>query len=98
MPGNTQFLFSATTTSARHAAHGPTAEAAEHGRSGGWSVGEKLRPASPGELDFAAEHRHLQQESVAAFRETIADVHAGRFPERGHPVEMEAPILDEVVL
>ena len=32
-----------------------------------------------------------------AFREYIADVHEGRFPESGHLVEMEAPFLDAVV-
>jgi 3-methyl-2-oxobutanoate hydroxymethyltransferase len=47
--------------------------------------------------NFAAEHRRLQQERRAAFREYIADVNEGRFPERGHLVEMEAPLLDEVV-
>ena len=39
----------------------------------------------------------MQQERIAAFREYIADVHEGRFPERCHLVEMEAPFLDEVV-
>ena len=33
----------------------------------------------------------------SAFREYIAGVHEGRFPERSHLVEMEAPLLDEVV-
>jgi len=47
--------------------------------------------------NFAAEHRRLQQERIAAFREYIADVHEGRFPERSHLVEMEAPLLDEAV-
>ena len=47
--------------------------------------------------DFAAEHRRLQHERLAAFREYIADVQEGRFPERGQLVEMDAPILDEVV-
>lgn len=47
--------------------------------------------------NFAAEHRRLQQERIAAFREYIADVHAGRFPEQCHLVEMEASFLDEVV-
>jgi 3-methyl-2-oxobutanoate hydroxymethyltransferase len=47
--------------------------------------------------NFAAEHRRLQQERLAAFREYIADVQKGRFPERGHLVEMDAPLLDEVV-
>ena len=47
--------------------------------------------------NFAAEHRRLQQERIAAFREYIADVQEGRFPERSHLVEMESPFLDEVV-
>ncbi len=47
--------------------------------------------------NFAAEHRRLQAERLAAFREYIADVNEGRFPERGHLVEMEGPLLDEVV-
>ena len=47
--------------------------------------------------DFAAEHRRLQQERIAAFREYIADVQENRFPERSHLVEMEAGSLDEVM-
>lgn len=47
--------------------------------------------------NFAAEQRRMQQERIAAFREYIADIHEGRFPERSHLVEMEAPLLDEVV-
>ena len=47
--------------------------------------------------NFAAEHRRLQTERIAAFREYIADVKAGRFPERGHLVEMDAQLLDEVM-
>src|SRR5436190_560412 len=47
--------------------------------------------------NFAAEHRRLQQERLAAFREYIADVQEGRFPERSHLVEMGAPLLDEVM-
>ena len=47
--------------------------------------------------NFAAEHHRLQHERLAAFREYIADVQEGRFPERGHLVEMDAPLLDEVV-
>ncbi len=47
--------------------------------------------------NFAAEHRRLQQERAAAFREYVADVGEGRFPERAHLVEMEAPVFDEVV-
>lgn len=47
--------------------------------------------------DFATEHRRLQQERLAAFREYIADVQEGRFPERGHLVEMEEPLLNDVI-
>ncbi len=47
--------------------------------------------------NFAAEHARLQQERLAAFREYIADVHERRFPERSHLVEMDAPLLEEVV-
>ena len=47
--------------------------------------------------NFSEEHRRLQVERVAAFGEYIADVNAGRFPERSHLVEMDARLLDEVV-
>jgi len=47
--------------------------------------------------NFAAEHRRLQAERIAAFREYIADVKEGRFPERGHLVEMDAKLLDQFV-
>jgi 3-methyl-2-oxobutanoate hydroxymethyltransferase len=47
--------------------------------------------------NFAEEHRRLQEERITAFREYIADVHEGRFPERCHLVEMEAPLLNEVM-
>jgi 3-methyl-2-oxobutanoate hydroxymethyltransferase len=47
--------------------------------------------------NFAEENRRLQAERVAAFGEYIADVKAGRFPERCHLVEMESKLLDEVV-
>ena len=47
--------------------------------------------------NFAVEHRRLQEERLAAFREYIAEVQEGRFPEREHLVEMEEPLLDEVV-
>ena len=47
--------------------------------------------------NFAEENRRLQHERIAAFREYIADVHDGRFPEARHLVEMEAPFFDEVV-
>jgi 3-methyl-2-oxobutanoate hydroxymethyltransferase len=47
--------------------------------------------------NFAEEHRRLQQERIAAFKEYAADVKEGRFPERAHLVEMEGALLDEVV-
>jgi 3-methyl-2-oxobutanoate hydroxymethyltransferase len=47
--------------------------------------------------DFAAEHRRLQQERIAAFQEYIAEVNDGRFPQRSNLVEMEEQLLDEVV-
>ena len=47
--------------------------------------------------NFLAEHRRLQEERIAAFREYIADVKQGRFPERSHLVEMDAQLLSEVV-
>jgi 3-methyl-2-oxobutanoate hydroxymethyltransferase len=47
--------------------------------------------------NFLAEHRRLQEERIAAFGEYIADVKEGRFPESCHLVEMDGPLLDEVV-
>ena len=47
--------------------------------------------------NFAAEHRRLQAERLAAFREYIADVQSARFPERSNLVEMDPATLDEVV-
>ncbi len=46
--------------------------------------------------NFLAEHRRLQEERVAAFREYVADVQDGRFPERAQLVEMDAQLLEEV--
>ena len=46
---------------------------------------------------FASEFRRLQRERIAAFGEYIADVKEGRFPERGHLVEMDDAILDELI-
>ena len=47
--------------------------------------------------DFAAEHRRLQRERLAAFSEYVADVKEGRFPVRGHLVEMDEAALEKVV-
>lgn len=47
--------------------------------------------------NFLAEYRRLQDERIAAFREYVADVKDGRFPERAHLVEMDESRLREVV-
>src|SRR5687768_11579002 len=47
--------------------------------------------------NFVAEHRRLQDERIAAFREYISDVQEGRFPTAGHLVEMDEELLREVV-
>jgi len=39
--------------------------------------------------NFAAENDRLQAERVAAFREFIADVASGAYPEDGHVVRMD---------
>jgi 3-methyl-2-oxobutanoate hydroxymethyltransferase len=46
--------------------------------------------------NFAAEHRRLQEERTAAFREYIADVQSSQFPEPRHLVEMDPHLLQEV--
>lgn len=58
---------------------------------------ERLPRHAKAYRDFAAEHRRLQQERIAAFREYIGDVREGRFPEREHLVEMEDGTLQEVL-
>ncbi len=47
--------------------------------------------------NFSEEHRRLQAERIAAFGEYVADVNAGRFPERAHLVAMDVKLLDEVM-
>jgi 3-methyl-2-oxobutanoate hydroxymethyltransferase len=47
--------------------------------------------------DFAAEYRRLQGERVAAFREYIADVQGGHFPDHRHLVDLAPSVLDEVL-
>lgn len=58
---------------------------------------ERLPRHAKAYRNFAAEYQRLQQERIGAFREYIADVKDGRFPERGHLVEMEGTLLEEVV-
>jgi 3-methyl-2-oxobutanoate hydroxymethyltransferase len=48
--------------------------------------------------NFVAEYERLQQERIAAFREYIADVHSGRFPEAGHVIEMDDSVFAAFVL
>jgi 3-methyl-2-oxobutanoate hydroxymethyltransferase len=57
---------------------------------------ERLPRHAKAYRNFAAEYRRLQQERLAAFREYIADVRGGTFPERSHLVEMDAAILEQV--
>lgn len=58
---------------------------------------ERLPRHAKAYRNFLEEHRRLQRERVAAFSEYIAEVKTGRFPERCHLVEMEAPLLEQVV-
>jgi 3-methyl-2-oxobutanoate hydroxymethyltransferase len=46
--------------------------------------------------NFAAERDRLQRERVAAYREYIADIAAGRFPGPEHSVDMDPDILARV--
>jgi 3-methyl-2-oxobutanoate hydroxymethyltransferase len=57
---------------------------------------ERLPRHAKAYRNFAEENRRLQTERLAAFREYIADVQGGRFPERSHLVEMDASLLEEV--
>ena len=47
--------------------------------------------------NFLEEHRRLQGERIAAFSEYITDVKEGRFPERGHLVEIDPSTLQRVI-
>lgn len=58
---------------------------------------ERLPRHAKAYRNFAAEHRRLQDERLAAFREYIADVREGRFPERANLVEMDADLLAETI-
>jgi 3-methyl-2-oxobutanoate hydroxymethyltransferase len=55
----------------------------------GYTQGHKPRHAKT-YRDFATEYRRLQQERIGAFREFIADVRSGDYPEPEHAV----PIAD----
>ncbi len=58
---------------------------------------ERLPRHAKAYRNFLEEHRRLQRERVAAFSEYIADVQAGRFPERSHLVEMDEAVLSRVM-
>jgi 3-methyl-2-oxobutanoate hydroxymethyltransferase len=47
--------------------------------------------------NFAAERDRLQAERVAAYREFIADVVDGRFPEQSQVVRMDGAVLDDAL-
>ncbi len=47
--------------------------------------------------NFHEEYQRLQKERIAAFREYVADVKEGRFPEQKHLVEMPEDFLNEIV-
>jgi 3-methyl-2-oxobutanoate hydroxymethyltransferase len=57
---------------------------------------ERLPRHAKAYRNFAAEHRRLQQERIAAFSEYISDVQQGRFPDPSNLIEMDGAILDEV--
>jgi 3-methyl-2-oxobutanoate hydroxymethyltransferase len=57
---------------------------------------ERLPRHAKAYRNFLEENRRLQRERVAAFSEYIADVQSGRFPERGHLVEMDEAVLRRV--
>lgn len=58
---------------------------------------ERLPRHAKAYRNFLEENRRLQQERIAAFREYIADVSEGRFPERSHLVEMDEKLLEDVI-
>jgi 3-methyl-2-oxobutanoate hydroxymethyltransferase len=47
--------------------------------------------------DFAAERRKMQTERVSAFKEYIADVNEGRFPDRSNLVGIDADVLQQAM-
>jgi 3-methyl-2-oxobutanoate hydroxymethyltransferase len=58
----------------------------------GYTDGHKPRHAKT-YRNFAIEYARLQQERIAAFREFIADVNSGAYPEPKHDVGMDAAEL-----
>lgn len=60
----------------------------------GQTLGHKPRHAKT-YRNFAAEYDRLQQERISAFREFIADVNAGHYPEARHNVAMSDAELNQ---
>lgn len=58
---------------------------------------ERLPRHAKAYRNFAAEHRRLQRERIGAFSEYIADVKAGRFPDKSNLVEIDEKLLQEVI-
>lgn len=58
---------------------------------------ERLPRHAKAYRNFAAEHRRLQEERTGAFREYIADVREGRFPEPGNLIAMDPALLASVI-
>lgn len=58
---------------------------------------ERLPRHAKAYRNFAAEHRRLQQERIAAFSEYIADVQDQRFPQPNNLIQMEDARLQEVI-
>lgn len=57
---------------------------------------ERLPRHAKAYRNFLAENQRLQQERIAAFKEYVADVNEGRFPERSHLIGMDEAVLEEV--
>src|SRR6185369_16506223 len=62
----------------------------------GHTAGHKPRHAKT-YRNFAAEYQRLQQERIAAFREFIADVRSGAYPEPHHVVSIADAEFDAFV-
>ena len=51
---------------------------------------ERLPRHAKAYRNFLSEYRRLQAERISAFKEYVAEVRAGQFPETGHLIEMDA--------
>jgi 3-methyl-2-oxobutanoate hydroxymethyltransferase len=58
---------------------------------------ERLPRHAKAYRNFLEEYRRLQEERVAAFKEYVADVQGGTFPQEGNLIEMEEGLLENVV-